>query len=386
MRRRKVILAIIITIVLIPTSVIALALQNPPWARSPIIRGAQSFIAQRILSMRDVTTITNDQDLSRLPQLAFPKVLALQKGDIEIISTLDAPRINGGGSPFRFTIAVIEPLDLVGKSREEQRRIVETVDDLAVRKRIDAIVEATASDTLRTGSWGTNGAQRLHDAGVIRCVIFDGGHHIGSLKLAPDILLVPVTCNKGEQFASHWFTRDIVSIQKLQSVLQENEMGSIIVQFPRSGIPIKNRDGMAGIAIQAIKKAIEGNPAYDIAEKHRSSPHQSIEQHYHAPRSDAVYISLNVDSATEEVDIVEKVRTKIERSERAGQKIKRAYIGLTFGESRFPYRSTEANMTGRGVELFLSERFSREVHVVSEPYSTWDIYLSRFGIYPAKLW
>ncbi|MBE0449068.1 MAG: hypothetical protein IBX64_13425, partial [Actinobacteria bacterium] len=332
-------------------------------------------------------TIPKGQNLERMTKLSSPKLLALQKGDIEIISASALPNAGSRKLSNRFVIATIEPLDLMGKSVAEQRRIIKTVDDLAIRKRIDAIVEATTSDVIRSNDWGLEGTQRLYDAEVVRCVIFDGGHHVGSLQLEPDILLVPITYYRGEPYAGHWFTRDAVPIQKLKRTLDGGEIGSIIVQFPRFGIPIKNRNGMAGVATQAILKAIE-NSSQDSAVPgedrfSRPTPDDSSD----GPLADSLFISLNADCKVDEDDILKQVEEAIqELGQGAGKsKIEHLYIGLTFGNSKFPHVSERVGLDGEKLEAFLNKHLPYKVSVVSEPLSTWDIYLYRLRAYPQNL-
>jgi hypothetical protein len=386
-RKRRVILVIVLFILLTPVFITILALQNPPWTRSPTFKNIQSFVSSLILSRINVVTIPEGQDIGRIAGLPFTKLLAIQKGDIEIISASALPDRDSKGLLNRFTIATIEPLDLMGKSEEEQRRIITAVDDLAVRKRIDAIVEATTSDLIRSSNWGMGEVQRLRDAGVVRCVIFDGGHHVGSLQLKPDILLVPITYYDGEPYAGHWFTRDAVSIVKLKRALNRAGIDSMIAQFPRFGIPIKNRDGMAKIAAQAILRAVKNSNQDSATLTEDRFSHIAPDDESGEQLENSLFLSLSADCKANEEDILKQVREAVQKSEQGAgkRKIEHLCIGLTFGNSRFPHISEPVETDSEGLEAFLNKNLPYRVSILSEPLSTWDIYLYRFGVYPWEL-
>ncbi|MBS3908141.1 MAG: hypothetical protein KGZ93_00685 [Actinobacteria bacterium] len=389
--KRRLILATLLIVVLAPTAIGILALQNGPWTRSPIIQNGQSFIAGAILSRIDLVSVSKADDLPRPTSLSPAKLTALINDDITVVSSsnlasLERPRKAGG-----FVIATIEPLDLVGKSGAARRRLIEAIDAAAAAGKVDAIVEATASDTLRGGKWGERAVKRLRAAGVIRCVIFDGAHHVGSLALAPDILIVPVTNHAGETYAAHWFTRDAVPLKLLEEVLRDNNIDSTIARFPRAGIPIKNRNGMARLAAQAIRAAAtaEKTVARSTGGARRTSAIST--QHGNKRHKDGSsgrnsrFVSITIDcenrgTQTVMPRILNELKGKIRLAGRSNKEIDRVYLGLTAGNSRFPYKSAAVEFDRRELEGYLNKHLPCEITVLSEPLSVWDIYVTRLGL------
>jgi len=391
MSKKKIVLLAAIIILIIPVVIAILALQNPTWSNAAVFRKTEAFVSRLILSRINVVTIPQNQDFESLPKLHFLKLLALQKGEIKVISASDIgdkdfAELQGKDpdeSFNHFIIATIEPLDLMGKSRAEKRAVVESVDNLAIQGKIDAVVEATASDLARSNNWGREGARRLHKAGVIRCVIFDGGHHVGSLPLGPNILLAPVSYHGGKLYASHWFTRDAVPMHELTNALKDGGVNSVVAHFPRSGIPVKNKEGMAGLAAQAILKAAESNQGDTPASDETGRPSRAPEHPNGADNpaaSDSLFISLNTGHTATKADILKKVKEDIQKSEQETKDVKHVYIGVTFGNSMFPRVSKKIKYDGEDLTDFLDKRLPYKVSVLSEPLSTWDIFLYRLGI------
>jgi hypothetical protein len=388
---RRIILATLLVVVLAPTVIGILALQNGPWTHSPIIRNGQSLIAGAILSRIDLVSIAEGEDPPRQTSLSPAKVAALQNDKIAIVSSSNLASLEQPQKADSFIIATIEPLDLVGKRRAAQRELIEAIDDAAVAGKIDAIVEATASDALRAGKWGERAVIRLRATGVIRCVIFDGAHHVGSLALAPDIMIIPVTNHAGETYAAHWFTRDAVPLKLLEEVLRDNNIDSTIAQFPRAGVPIKNRNGMAWLAAQAIRatataeKTVGQNTG---RARHTSAipTQQSNERHEHGYSGvNSRFISITIDcenGGTQAVKprILNALKGKIRPGGRNDREVGRVYLGLTTGNSCFPHMSEAAGFDRQELEMYLNKHLPYHVTVLSEPLSVWDIYIKRLGL------
>lgn len=395
---RRIILIALAIIVITPLFVTMLALQNQPWTHSPVVRKTQAFISTIILSHFDVVTIPGNQNPLPNPDLPLARIAphkyrALRSRNITILTTNEVmskksseynTRIKSKDS---FIIAVIETLDLLGKTQTEKRKIIEKVDDLALKRKIDAIVEATASDNVSNNIWGLKRTGRLHKAGVIRCVIFDGGHHIGPLELAPDILLVPVTRHKKALYASHWFTRDSIPVWKLERLLKDENMDCLVALFPRDGLPVKNSKGMAMIALQAILKIMEelgdgkSTPNYKPATQLKQTPQQQQNHNNSSSKTKPIFISLKVSPKDDETTILKKLKNKIKSKQKDEEKIDRVYVGLTFGISQFPYKSERIKIKTSRLETSLSKNLPHKITVLSEPLSTWDIYLARLGIH-----
>lgn len=371
-KRAKIILVSAIALLLIPTIILMLALQNPPWVNGPFSRNIQENFSRFILSHFNIVTVSKGQNLSTISKVSPAKLRKLAAGDITILSAGDIAS-KGFKEPTNpsasFIIATIDPVDIENKSEPERRRIITAVDDLAVRGKADAVVEATASDIARANPWGIREVKRLHDAGVLRCVIFDGGHHIGTLPLMPDIILTPVIYYNNKLCASHWFTRDSVPIGQLRKTLDSEGMDIIIARFSRNGIPAKNPVSMGMLASQAI-----GNMAKQTAANKQSPNKNTI-------KKGALFVSFDAGVSPTKGHILAVLRDLVKQKSNAHKKTGRVYVGITYGTSHFPHISEKVTFTTGELERFLNERLPYRVRVMSEPVSTWDIYLHKIGLY-----
>lgn len=370
--RVKLALAVLTAVILMSFITVFIMLMNPPWVHTPLLQNSQAALSRMILTYRDVVKVDDRANGANNIVLTPAKFAAVKEGNLTIITASD---IRHGqlhavkNNKQSFVIATIDPADIEDLSLKEKQVAIEAVDALALSGKIDAIVESSASDLARANDWGLRQAKLLNKAGVIRCVLFDGGHHVETLPLAPGVLLVPVTNYKGQAYASHWFTRDSVSLSKLQDLLKREQIGSAIAQFPRNGVPVKNSPGMALLAAQAISK---------LAKTHSNAG--PVKQAKTATRHNSpAFISLTIKGAQKEGSILQKI--ELEARKRAANKnpalkttAKRVYIGITFGNSQFPYQSTNIGLTGSEIEAELNARLPQDIVVLSEPLSTWDIY------------
>lgn len=350
------------------------------------MKSIASEFSSFILSRFNIVSIPNGQILGPVANLASPKRRALESGKVWVITATEIAGKTYKNPPnFKdyYVVATIEPVDLQQKSPKERRKIIQAVDNFAIEEKIDAIVEATSADTARANSWGMREAEKLREAGVIRCVMFDGGHHVATLPLEPDILLVSTTYYKGKPYASHWFTRDSVPTWKLRGVLNSEAISSVIAEFPRNGLPIKNPGAMANLAAQAILNIVKAYPKEKEVlhfKKIKKSPESAIGGGESGIRKASLFMSLEVSTDYNEQSLLDRVTSEIKKRECSDKKIEHVYIGLSFGSSKFPFRSRKVNFSMDDLENLINKRFPYKVTILSEPVSTWDIYLSRVGL------
>ncbi len=383
MSKRRVIIGIIILILLIPLAITALALQNPPWANGPPFINIESAISNFILTHFNVVDISDEQNLNSVANLTYPKLKLLDEGKIKVLTATEIAN-KTYEKPLDtkdcFIVAIIDPADVEGKAYKERRRVIQAVDDLAVKGKINAIVEATASDIARANPWGLKETGRLRGAGVIRCVIFDGGHHIGTLPLKPDILLIPTIYYKGKPSASHWYTRDTVPLHKLEDALKSEAINSVIARFPRDGLPVKNPNGMAGLVRQSLIDIVKKNAHDKASVTFRRPPISSTNFEEFGVSKASLFMSMEINPMDSKDTAANRILDEVKKHEDRDKKIEHVYLGLTFGSSKFPYRSKKVEYGMGELEKSLNKRLLHKVTVMSEPVSTWDIYLSRTGL------
>lgn len=73
-------------------------------------------------------------------------------------------------------------------------------------------------------------------------VVFDGGHHLPSLGLAPDIIIVPELGG----YAVHAEMTDGISVQRILEMVREAGCPVMVVKIPRWGL-VKNETSLANI-------------------------------------------------------------------------------------------------------------------------------------------
>jgi len=109
------------------------------------------------------------------------------------------------------------------EDNNHQRRI-----ESALESEPLALIESSAVDAWHTTSKGQQ-ALGLIRKQAYRVVVFDGGHHLPTLGLEPDILLIPAL----KDTAVHSYMRDGISVQVLQQLLEKIDSPSVAVKVSR---------------------------------------------------------------------------------------------------------------------------------------------------------
>lgn len=116
----------------------------------------------------------------------------------------------------------IEALIPDGKHNYQERVLA------VLAKSPQAIIECSAIDAWHSTTAGQKTLQHMQRR-TYRVVVFDGGHHLPTLGMGPDILLVPVLGDT----AVHSYMRDGMKVQVLQHLLEELGSPAVAVTIPR---------------------------------------------------------------------------------------------------------------------------------------------------------
>ncbi len=122
-----------------------------------------------------------------------------------------------------------------------------------LEKRIKVVVESSGMDAWHSTARGWGGLEKL-TAGVLRVVVFDGGHHLPTLGLQPDLLVVPVTMG----YIAHGHTRDAMRVEDLSAILEREQIECPVVAVPRWGL-VKTTASMNRIVMRALAAAATGD-------------------------------------------------------------------------------------------------------------------------------
>ncbi len=156
------------------------------------------------------------------------------------------------------------------------------------------LVECSGLDGWHSSAEGQAYLPRLRDK-AYRVVIFDGGHHLPTLGLAPDVIIVPVY--KG--YAVHGYMQDGLKISRLLRLLRDSHSQAILVTVSRWRL-VKTKASLTGITRQVLSKLSfsEAQPeALQIACKPRMSKYHS-----------QLYIYVNQDYVQNPVQLLENCR------------------------------------------------------------------------------
>lgn len=132
-----------------------------------------------------------------------------------------------------------------------------------IQKAIDegytALVECSAADSFHTTAEGKVLAARLYNK-AYRIVIFDGGHHLPTLGMAPDVIIIPEI--KG--YAAHSYMQDAVKTETIVCLAEEAGLKTVIVSVPRWAL-IKEKGSLESIARKVLEEAADKKTAVSFS-------------------------------------------------------------------------------------------------------------------------
>lgn len=118
------------------------------------------------------------------------------------------------------------------------------------------IVECSGLDSWHTSREGSAWLPALRSQ-AYRAVIFDGGHHLPTLGMAPDIIIVPVF----QGYAVHGYMRDGMRADKILEILSSNQIPIVMATVSRWRL-VKTEDSLRGISrevMDQLEPAAEGS-------------------------------------------------------------------------------------------------------------------------------
>lgn len=105
-----------------------------------------------------------------------------------------------------------------------------------------AIVECSGMDTWHTSSSGKENLLKIREKGY-RIVVFDGGHHLPTLGLAADIIIIP----EFAAYAVHSYMLDGIKVEKILALARKISFPGMIVKVPRWAL-VKNEKALQTIS------------------------------------------------------------------------------------------------------------------------------------------
>ncbi len=108
------------------------------------------------------------------------------------------------------------------------------------------IVECSGLDSWHTSPQGSAWLPALR-AQAYRTVVFDGGHHLPTLGMAPDLIIVPVL----QGYAAHGYMRDGMRVDKILEILSSNQIPTVMATVSRWRL-VKTEDSLQGISREIL--------------------------------------------------------------------------------------------------------------------------------------
>jgi len=109
------------------------------------------------------------------------------------------------------------------------------------------IVECSQLDTWHSTPRGMEYLRKMRPQ-AYRVIIFDGGHHLPALGLAPDLIIIPRLAG----YAVHSYMLDGIKIAQIEKLAREYDCPSIIATIPRMAL-VKNETSMVNITQRILK-------------------------------------------------------------------------------------------------------------------------------------
>jgi hypothetical protein len=111
-----------------------------------------------------------------------------------------------------------------------------------------ALVECSGLDAWHTTREGSKYLTSVKAKGY-RVVVFDGGHHLATLGLEPDLIMIPQMGG----YAVHAYMLDGIKVSTIKKIAGEIHSNSVIVTVPRWAL-VKNSVSLSGLAGKIFKE------------------------------------------------------------------------------------------------------------------------------------
>ncbi len=209
------------------------------------------------------------------------------------------------------------------------------------------LVECSGLDGWHSSVEGGAYLPRLRDK-AYRVVVFDGGHHLPTLGLSPDIIIVP----EYKGYAAHGYMQDGMKISRLIELVRNSHSQTILVTVSRWRL-VKNDASLTGITQQVLSKlsfSKEKAQPLNIDIKPRISKYNS-----------QLFVYVNQDYA-EDADLLIKNCRQLGIGD-----IKK--INLAFNYAYIAEDKADAYVRA------IQDRLGREVERVNEPVKVIDLML-----------
>ena len=155
---------------------------------------------------------------------------------------------------------------------------------------VGAVVECSDLDSWHTSSKGIKYLHKIREK-AYRIVIFDGGHHLATIGLEPDIIIIPQLAG----YAVHSYMLDGMKVSKILELAREAGSPSIIATVPRWAL-VKNKRSLINITEKTLLSCSYSDspkkPFEPLTERRISKYGEIIFAYINKEYSDNIYLFL----------------------------------------------------------------------------------------------
>lgn len=118
----------------------------------------------------------------------------------------------------------------------------------ALKEGYTAVVECSLLDSFHTTPYGQVLAKEMYSK-AYRIVVFDGGHHLPTLGMAPDVIIIPEI----RGYAAHSYMQDAIKVETVVYLAKKACLNTMIVSVPRWAL-VKEKSNLENIAYKALHR------------------------------------------------------------------------------------------------------------------------------------
>jgi len=282
-----------------------------------------------------------------------------------------------------FLIIVNTPYDYQGKTMAQQLKLLAESTAAAEKLGAKLVIDSSTPDQLRATKQGYAGVLALKEAGIMRMVIFDGGHHLPTLALNPELAVMPVTkAQDGQTYINHPYLRDAISQAAVTEIVRDIKTDTILFEIPRLRAIVKPKSAMGEVARQALLQigaqkdvvATLGGTAETIYELSGVA----LGKRTVRAANGTVLMTLVLNGETNPQTITTQIKSRLMALDDF-ESIKEVKVAIVYGDSTFRAllkQMVDPVALSQAVEALAAEE-KMSIKLVNIPYSSWDLYWSK---------
>lgn len=363
-------------------------LQNPKFlVGNAWFQGVYDYVEYQVMSHQHSMTLLPNQDrcVNSLLEhhLTVLDIAKLKANKVNVLTATEATAAvaHGKTAEHGFLVIANTPYDFQGKTTVQQLKLLEQSTQAAQKMGAKLVIDASIPDALRVTKQGFTTLQSLKKAGIMRMVVFDGGHHLLTIALDPELVVMPVTeAQDGRCYVNHAYTRDAMPETMVAEIAKELKVNTVLFEVPRLTSAVKTKHAMAELARQALLAVGAQKDVVAVLSSAMVTVYDlaSVETGPRVVRAadGTILMSIQLNGETDPLAVVKQVNTNLAMFK---GKIAHVYISVLYGDSTF--RALTKKMMNPVALNTALQRFTDgrgiRAEIINIPYSSWDLYCSK---------